>query len=92
MRASIGFRVGPLYLGTGNLLRTRRRRRRGPSLAKVIFAYPFIGMWFLFAAVYWWFPLYTFRGARWAIREAKTAHAARQSRSAAMNGSRPGGY
>lgn len=25
MRASLGFRFGPLYIGTGNLLRKRRR-------------------------------------------------------------------
>jgi len=37
MRASLGFRAGPLYVGTGNLLKTKRRsRKRGPSGAEIM--------------------------------------------------------
>lgn len=37
MRASLGFRAGPLYVGTGNLLKTKRRGpKRGPSGAEII--------------------------------------------------------
>lgn len=37
MRASLGVRVGPLYVGTGNLLKTKRRGpKRGPSGAEIM--------------------------------------------------------
>lgn len=31
MRASVGVRMGPVYVGSGNLLRRKRRRSRHPS-------------------------------------------------------------
>jgi hypothetical protein len=75
MRASVGFRVGPVYLGTGNLLKSSRRRRRGPGLLGILLVYPVIGMWLLLKymvlAVCWWFPLYTWRGIVWTVRQVR---------------------
>ncbi len=52
MRASLGFRAGPLYVGTGNLLHTRRRRSGGEILVWVILA-PFLLVYFLGVALWW---------------------------------------
>ena len=92
MRASIGFRVGPVYLGTGNLLKTRRRRRRGPDALEILFVYPFIGLWLLLKytmLLYWWIGLYTWRGGSWAVREIASARAARRLQSSSVEDSRP---
>jgi hypothetical protein len=82
MRASLGFRAGPLYVGTGNLLKTRRGRRRGPGVLELFLVYPFIGIWLMLkytALLYWWIALYTWRGGRWAVRRIKSANAARRT-------------
>ena len=71
MRASLGFRAGPLYVGTGNLLKTRRGRRRGPGVLELFLVYPLIGVWLMLkyaALIYWWIALYTWRGGRWTVR------------------------
>lgn len=95
MRASIGFRVGPLYLGTGNLLKTRRRRQRGPGVLDLFVIYPFIGLWLMLKYMllaYWWFAVYMWRGGSWVVRRIASANAARRRQSSAMDGSPGGGY
>jgi hypothetical protein len=54
MRASLGFRAGPLYVGTGNLLKSNRRRprRRGPNAWTWLVLFPLVLMWFTVKFMY----------------------------------------
>ena len=56
MRASLGFRAGPLYIGTGNLLKTKPRGKQQRSSGEIIvllIVVPFIVLYFA-AVILWW--------------------------------------
>lgn len=53
MRASLGHRFGPLYVGTGNLLHTRRRRHSGGEILAWVILAPFLLVYFTGVALWW---------------------------------------
>lgn len=56
MHASLGVRLGPLYVGTGNLLKSSRGRRRGPSATEVFIVWPIVAVAILLIAVFYTLP------------------------------------
>lgn len=56
MRASLGVRFGPLYIGTGNLLKSSRGSRKGPSATEVFIVWPIVGISVLLIVVFYALP------------------------------------
>jgi len=74
MRASLGFRAGPLYVGTGNLLRSKRRQHRGKNPIVAFTALYFLAMWLLVKWMFiglWLGGVYSVRGGQAAYRAIK---------------------
>jgi len=69
MRATLGIHIGPLYIGTGNLLKTKQRRGSRPGLVGWVVAAPFIVIWVGLVAL-WWTMLGLWRGGAWLIHRA----------------------
>jgi hypothetical protein len=53
MRASLGFRAGPLYIGTGDLLHTKRRKHSSGEILAYLIIAPILIIWFT-GVVLWW--------------------------------------
>jgi hypothetical protein len=72
MRASIGFRAGPVRVSSGNLLHSKRRRpqrpRRREGAMGSIFAMTFLFGWYVikYSMLFlWWFVVGAWQGGVW---------------------------
>jgi hypothetical protein len=72
MRASIGFRAGPLYVSSGNLLHSKRRRpqrpRRREGAMGSIVGLSFLLTWYVIkycTLFLWWFAVGAWQGGVW---------------------------
>jgi hypothetical protein len=88
MRASLGFRAGPLSVSTGNLLKSRRRSQGSLGLVGgmvMVISLVFVGLWlllkYLVLFVYWWLPRQTWRGGKWAVQRARAGRQLEDRRS-----------
>jgi hypothetical protein len=80
MRASIGGRVGPVYVSTGNLLRDKRRRptrpRRREGVLGSIVGLSFLFTWYVIKycmLFLWWFALGAWQGGAWLVNRARNS-------------------
>lgn len=69
MRASLGFRAGPLYVGTGNLLKSKKRRGNKLTPGEWLVISPFLLI--IFAGMLLWYgAIGAYKGGAWLVRRA----------------------